>query len=61
MYNINCFKLTRQCAKIPLQRDYTPNLKKLTDLEELVIIKYIFNLDSRGFSPKYSAIRDIAN
>ncbi|EMD59568.1 hypothetical protein COCSADRAFT_67058, partial [Bipolaris sorokiniana ND90Pr] len=37
------------------------NLKKLTKLEEKVIVNYIFNLNLRRFTPMYATIRDIAN
>jgi len=53
--------LRRRRAGIPSRRDYTPSSKRLTDLEESVIIKHIIDLDSRGFSPRLGAIRDIAN
>jgi DDE superfamily endonuclease len=36
-------------------------MKKLIELEESVIIQYTLNLDSRGFSPQLSLIRDMAN
>lgn len=44
-----------------MRRDYQPNLKKLTKLEEEVIIGYILDLDSRGFAPTLGAIRDIVD
>jgi hypothetical protein len=43
------------------RRDCEPNSKKLTKAEELVIIQHILELDSRGFSPTLSALRDMAN
>ena len=36
-------------------------MKKLTELEESVIIQHSLDLDSRGFSPQLSIIRDMAN
>jgi hypothetical protein len=39
----------------------SPTQKKLTKLEESVIIEHILDLDSRGFSPKLSAVTDMAN
>lgn len=45
----------------PARRDCQPNSKKLTQLEEEVIVKYILDLDLRGFPPTYTAVRDIAN
>ena len=48
-------------ARVLLQRDCEANLKKLTKLEEEVIKQHILNLDSRGFAPTLSAVRDMAN
>ena len=45
----------------PARRDCEPNSKKLTKLEEEVIISYILDLDQRGFAPTYAAIRDMAD
>jgi hypothetical protein len=45
----------------PARRDCQPNSKKLTQREEEVIIKYILDLDLRGFPPTYSAVRDMAD
>ncbi|EDN96358.1 hypothetical protein SS1G_01284 [Sclerotinia sclerotiorum 1980 UF-70] len=33
----------------------------LTDLEEEVLIQYIFDVDERGFSPRISDVEDMAN
>jgi hypothetical protein len=45
----------------PARRDCQPNLKKLSQLEEEVIVSYILNLSLRRFAPTYAAIRDTAN
>jgi hypothetical protein len=37
-----------------------PNLK-LNELEEEVIIRYILDLDIRGFAPRLAGIEDMAN
>ena len=46
-------------------RTYRPESKanyyKLNNLEEETIIRYILDLDSRGFTPRLSSIKDIAN
>ena len=41
--------------------DCEANLKKLTKLEEETIKQHILNLDSQGFTPTLSTIRDMAN
>jgi hypothetical protein len=45
----------------PARRDCQPNSKKLTTVEEEVIVSYIIELDLRGFAPTYAAVGDIAN
>ena len=60
-YNVAESTLRSRRAGKPTRRNCQPNLKKLTELEEEVIIKYILNLDLRRFSPIYIAICDIAN
>jgi phage portal protein BeeE len=50
----------RHASKLA-RRNCQPNLKKLTQQEEKVIIKYILNLNLYGFPPIYLAVRDIAN
>ena len=45
----------------PARRDCQPNSKKLTELEEEVIVRYILDLDTRGFAPTYAAVRDMAD
>src|ERR1700722_5102862 len=60
-YNVTRTTLRRQRDKICSRRDSKPNSKKLTDLEELVIIQHILDLDSQGFSPRLAAVEDMAN
>ncbi len=38
-----------------------PNYYKLNDLEEETLVRYILNLDIRGFAPRLASIEDIAN
>lgn len=45
----------------PSQRESTPKSRKLTNLEESVIIQYILDLDSKGFPPRLSGVEDMAN
>jgi hypothetical protein len=37
------------------------NLRKLTDLEESVILRRVLDLDSRGFQPQLSDIQEMAD
>ena len=34
---------------------------KLTELEEEVIVRYILDMDKRGFAPRLAGVEDIAN
>jgi hypothetical protein len=61
VYNTSRSTLRRRRAGIAARRDCEPNSKKLTKLEEEVIVRHILELDSRGFAPTISAVRDIAN
>lgn len=43
------------------RQDTRANSKKMTELEEEAIVKYVLDLDSRGFSPPLRDVEDIAN
>jgi hypothetical protein len=43
------------------RRDSTPNSRKLTPTEELAIVRYILDLDSRGFPPRPQAVQEMAD
>ena len=60
-YNAPRTTLRDRRAGRPARRDCQPNSKKLSQLEEEVIVSCILDLDQRGFAPTYAAIRDIAN
>jgi hypothetical protein len=60
-YNAPRTTLRDRRAGRPARRDCQPNSKKLSQLEEEVIVSYILNLDLRGFAPTYAAVRDMAD
>jgi hypothetical protein len=60
-YNVPRSTLHNQRARIAARRDRKPNSKKLTKLEEEVIVRHILELDSRGFAPSLGAVRDMAD
>jgi hypothetical protein len=60
-FNVPRTTLRDRRAGKPPRRDCQPNSKKLTQLEEEVIVSHILSLDQRGFAPTYAAVRDIAN
>ncbi|RKK91618.1 hypothetical protein BFJ70_g17804, partial [Fusarium oxysporum] len=41
--------------------DCIPNSRKLSDLEEQVIVQYILDLDSRGFPSRHCDVEEMAN
>jgi hypothetical protein len=61
VYNVAETTLRRRRVGVPPRRDCQPNTKKLTELEEEVIVRYILDLDQRGFAPTYAAVRDMAD
>jgi hypothetical protein len=60
-FNVPKSTLHDRRAGRPARRDCQPNSKKLTQLEEEVIVNYILDLDQRGFAPTYAAVRDMAD
>ena len=54
-------KLSERIAGITPRNKTRPNYLKLLKLEEEVIVRYILDLDSRGFAPRLTSIEDIAN
>ena len=61
MYNVPRSTLYSQRAGIAARRDCEPKSKKLTKLEEEVIVRHILELDSRGFAPILDAVRGMAD
>ena len=61
IYSVSERTIRRRRAGVTARRDCQPNSKKLTKLEEEVIVDHILNFDLRGFAPTYTAVRDMAN
>ena len=53
--------LRERRAGRPTRRDIAANSRKLTDLEESVIVQHILELDSKGFPPRLCGVEDMAN
>ena len=60
-YNVNHATLTRRANGITFRPEIQPNSRKLTETEEQTIVRYILDLDSRGFAPRLYKIEDIVN
>jgi transcriptional regulator with XRE-family HTH domain len=41
--------------------EYRPGVSKLIELEKNMIVRNIFDIDTRGFAPRLASIKDIAN
>ena len=61
LYNIPETTLRRRRNKVPSRADTTPNCRKLTDEEEILLIQYIIDLDSRAQPPRHRDVEAMAN
>ena len=61
LYDVPSETLRRRIKGIPPQYGSISSLRKLSPQEESAIIQYILELDSRGFSPRPSEVREMAN
>ncbi len=60
-YDVPYTTLYHRIHRMTSRRDFTPNSQKLTPKEELAVIRYILDLDSRGFPPRPQAIQEMAD
>ena len=61
IYSVDHEKLSRRKRGMRPRRDIPANLRKLTDLEESVLVQHILDLATKGFPPWMSIVEDIAN
>jgi hypothetical protein len=61
IYKVNRVTLSNRRAGRPARCDTTPNSKKLTELEEEAIVRYIVELATRSFPPRLCGVEDMAN
>jgi hypothetical protein len=61
IYNVSRATLSQRLQGRQSRRDSMPNSRKLNDLEEATIVRYILELDSQGFPPRLSHVEDMAN
>ena len=61
LYDVLETTLRARITGRPPRPEERPNCHKLTDLEEEVLIRYILDLDSRGFAPRLEGVENMAN
>jgi hypothetical protein len=61
IYSVDHRKLGQRLLGIPSRCDIPPNSRKLTDLEESVLVQHILDLATKGFPPRMSIVEDMAN
>lgn len=61
IYNVADRTIRRRLASQSARCDYTVNSKKLTQLEEEAIVRYIIELSERAFPPRPCSVEDMAN
>ena len=61
IYKVDRMTLTRRRDGKPARRDIPANSRKLTDLEEQTIVRYIIELCARAFPPRPAYVEDMAN
>jgi hypothetical protein len=61
IYKVPETTLRHRMASLTARPETRPNRQKLSELEEGVIIRYILDLDTRGFAPWLASVEDIAN
>ena len=61
IYSADPRKVQRRIKGMQPRRDIPANSRKLTDLEEDAIVERILDLSTKGFPPRLSVVRDMAN
>ncbi|OBS17525.1 hypothetical protein FPOA_26337 [Fusarium poae] len=61
IYQVRYWTLYRRQKGILSTRDSIPKSRKLSDLEEQIIVQFILDLDSRGFPPRLRCVEEMAN
>ena len=61
IYSVDHRKLGRRLQGVLSRHNISANSRKLTDLEESVLVQYILDLAAKGFPPRLSVVGDMAN
>jgi hypothetical protein len=60
-FSVQHQRLSNQLNEIKHQAQALPNCQKLSPTEAQTIVRYILNLDARGFTPRLYEVADIAD
>jgi hypothetical protein len=60
-YEVPRNTLSRRYNGIQSRRDWIPKSRRLSDLEEQIIVQFILDLDSRGFPSRLRFVEEMAN
>jgi hypothetical protein len=60
-YEVPHQRLSDRLNKIRFRHVAPPNGRKLSEAEEQTVVRYILDLDARGFSPRLAEVADIAD
>ena len=61
LYEVPRSPLAYRLASQSPRNETKANCHKLTEVEEEVIVRYILDLDTRGFTPRLAGVEDITN
>ncbi|KAF4451962.1 hypothetical protein F53441_5134 [Fusarium austroafricanum] len=61
IYKVGRMILWRRQKGIQSRSDWVPKSRKLSDLEEQIIVQFILDLDLRGFPPRLRGVEEMAN
>jgi hypothetical protein len=61
LYNVPYSTLCTRMNSRSTLCERRPAVQLLTELEEGVIVRYILDMDTRGFAPRLASVEDIAN
>jgi hypothetical protein len=61
IYKVDHRKLSRRLSGMPPRRAILTNSRKMTDLEEIILVEHILDLATKGFPPRLCVVEDMAN
>jgi hypothetical protein len=61
IYKVDYCKLDERLRSVPPRRAILANSRKITDLEETVLVEHILDLAAKGFPPRLCVVEDMAN